>query len=160
MSIRTLRRFLAIGTLALWLGGVVFYGAVVIPTAHDVIGSHREIGFVTRKVTGTLNVIGAVAIALLLWSTFGEAPGGSRAHRIGLWATWAVLLTGQVLLFIMRSRLEGMTDPVRMTVLDRSAFFWLHERYLNMTTIVCLAGLVHLGMLIAGFDRAARTTSA
>lgn len=151
---RIVRRFLAAGSLAGWLGAVVFYGAVVIPTAHEVLGSHREIGFVTRKVTGTLNLLGACSLAFLLWSTLAEAPARAPKHRIALWASWALMLAGQIALFALRARLDGMLEAERMALSDRAAFLWLHERYLNVTSLVCLAGLAHLGLLIAAFGRA------
>lgn len=151
--IETSRRFLSITLLALWLGGVVFYGAVVVPTAHEVLGSHREIGFVTRKVTGPLNWIGAGTLAILLWNTLAESPARTRRNRIALWATWLLLLASLITLFVLRSRLDGMLDPRSMTVMDRPRFFPLHERYLNATSILCLAGLLHLWTLISGFQQ-------
>lgn len=47
---------------AVWLGGLTFYAAVVIPTAHDVLGSHREVGFITQQVTERINAIAVVAL--------------------------------------------------------------------------------------------------
>lgn len=43
-----------------------------------------------------------------------------------------------------------MLDPSNMTVRDRARFFPLHERYLNVTSILCLAGLAHVWTMIAG----------
>lgn len=149
--IETTRRFLSIAGLALWLGGVVFYGAVVVPTAHDVLGSHREIGFVTRKVTGSLNWIGAATLALLLWNTAAEAPRRTRRNRIALGITLGILLAGLIAHFVLRSILDGMLDPSSMTIRDRPRFFPLHERYLNVTSVLCLAGPAHLWTMIDGF---------
>ena len=42
-------------------------GAVVVPVGSEVLGSHREQGFVTQSVTNYLNVAGAVAIAVWCW---------------------------------------------------------------------------------------------
>ena len=154
------RRFLAVVVLAMWLGGIVFHGAVVVPTAHEVLGSHREIGFVTRKVTGPLNGIGAVCLALLLWSSIGESTGRTRQNRIALWTSWAVMLASVLTLFLLRSWLDAMLDPARMEVADRERFFPLHERYLNVTSLLCLAGLAHLWFLISGFGQHSRKTAA
>jgi hypothetical protein len=151
--LETTRRFLSIAALALWLGGIVFYGDIVVPTAHEVLGSHREIGFVTRKVTGPLNGMGVVSLALLLWSTVSESPSRTRLNRIALWVTWGVMAASLVTLFALRSWLDGLLDPTRMEVADRQKFFPLHERYLNVTSILCLAGLAHLWALSSGFQR-------
>lgn len=90
--IESTRRFLSIAGLALWLCGVVFYGAFVVPTAHEVLGSHREIGFVARKVTGPLNWIGAATRALLLWNTAAETSRRTRWNRTALGVTWGIML--------------------------------------------------------------------
>lgn len=145
------RRFLSITIPGFWLGAVVFYGAVVVPTAHEVLDSHREIGFVTRRITGPLNGIGAAAVALLLWSTLSESAGRTRANRIALWSSWGVMLLSLVALVVLRSVLDGMLDPGRMTVTDRPRFMPLHERYLNVTSVMSLAAVVHLWALIRGF---------
>jgi hypothetical protein len=148
-----LRRFLSMTTLASWLGAVVFYGAVVVPTAHEVFDSHREIGFVTRRVTGPLNWIGAAAVALLLWSTLSESAYRTRPNRVALWSSWAVMLLSMIALFVLRSVLDGMLDPGSMNVLNRPRFMPLHERYLNVTRVMSLAAIIHLWALISGFGR-------
>src|SRR5262245_53358949 len=134
---QTTRRFLSIVGLALWLGGMVFYGGVVVPIAHDVLGSHREIGFVTRRVTSPLNWIGAVTTPLLVWNVLSEAPNRTRRNRIALWASGAFMLACLIAHFALRSILDGMLDPSTMTVRDRARFFPLHERYLNVTSLLC-----------------------
>jgi hypothetical protein len=145
------RRFLSITTLAFWLGAVVFYGSVVVPTAHEVLDSHREIGFVTRRITGPLNWIGAVSVALLLWSTLSESPARTRLDRIALWSSWSVMVMSMAALFVLRSVLDGMLDPGSMTVTNRPRFMPLHERYLNVNSVMCLAAIVHLWFLVSGF---------
>jgi hypothetical protein len=142
-------RYLGVLGLAIWLGGVAFYGAVVIPAAHDVLNSHREIGFVTRTVTGTANAAGFVTLAVLLANLVMAFPRASKATRITLATSLAVMVLAQATLFILRRSLEGMLDPIAMTISDRGRFMPLHERYLNVTAALCLAGAVHLWTLLA-----------
>jgi len=44
-------RFFVWCALVVWLGGFTFYGAVVIPTAHRILGTHLDVGFITQEVT-------------------------------------------------------------------------------------------------------------
>lgn len=142
-------RYLSVVGLAFWLGGIAFYGALVIPTAHETLRSHREIGFVTRSVTGAANVAGVVVLGLLAahlalsWRKLG------RGGRLTLAVSLGVMAAAQVALFWMRARLDSMLDPGAMRVLDPARFLPLHERYLNVTSVLCLAGLVQLWALLA-----------
>ena len=141
-------RFVAVVGLAFWLGGMSFYGAVVVPTAHEVLGSHREIGFVTRTVTGTANAAGFATLALLLGNTVVSFRKAGKPVRITLVASLAVMVIAQAALFVLRRVLDGMLDPVAMTLTDRGRFMPLHERYLNGTSVLCVAALVHLWALL------------
>jgi hypothetical protein len=141
-------RYLGVVGLAFWLGGVTFYGAVVVPTAHQVLDSHREIGFVTRAVTGTANAVGLATLALLVVNTAVSFRPTSRSVRITLVGSLVLMAIAQAALFILRRVLDGMLDPVAMTMTDRGRFMPLHERYLNVTSVLCLAGLVHLWAML------------
>ncbi len=146
---RQVIRFVAVLALAFWLGGIAFYGGLVIPTAHEVMSSHREIGFVTRAVTGTANLIGLGALVILLVHLLASWRSLGRAGRISLAVSLGVMVVAQAVLFILRTRLDTMLDPGSMQILDRPLFMPLHERYLNVTSILCLAGLAHLWSLLA-----------
>lgn len=146
---RRVLRYLAVVGLAFWLGGIAFYGGIVIPKAHDVLGSHREIGFVTREVTATTHGLGAAVLAVLLvhlavsWRTLGTGGRVLGAASLG------VMIAAQGALFFLRSRLDSLLDPVAMEVLDRPRFMPLHERYLNVTSVLCLAALAHLWAILS-----------
>lgn len=142
-------RYLGILGLAFWLGGIAFYGSLVIPKAHQILDSHREIGFVTREVTATANTLGAIVLGLLFlngaiaWKRLG------KGSRISLAASWAVMLAAQITLFLLRAHLDTMLDPTAMRVVERSRFMPLHERYLNVTSVLTLAALVHLWAMLS-----------
>lgn len=142
-------RFLSVVGLAFWLGGISFYGALVIPKAHEIMESHREIGFVTRAVTSTANAVGVAVLVLLLINTVSSWRELGRGGRIAMAASLGIMVAAQVVLILLRAHLNSMLDPAAMKILDRSRFMPLHERYLNVTSVLCLAALVHLWPLLA-----------
>lgn len=142
-------RYVGVVGLAFWLGGIAFYGGLVIPTAHEILDSHREIGFVTREVTSTANALGAVVLGLLLGHAVVSWKRLGKKGRIALAASWAVMAGAQVALFLLRAHLDTMLDPTAMRILDRARFMPLHERYLNVTSILTLAALVHLWVMLS-----------
>ena len=142
--VATTFRYLSVLGLAFWLGGLAFYGAVVIPTAHDILGNHRDIGFVTRVVTGTTNTIGFAVLGVLLANTACVFKRLNKAARLTLALSLTIMALAQVALFVLRRTLDGLLDPAARTIADHARFLWLHERYLNVTSVLCLAALVHL----------------
>src|SRR5579884_592805 len=82
-----LRRYLTLIALSFWQGGFTFYAAVVVPIGQQVFGHLRQ-GFLTRQVTVYLNLIGAVALLVLLWDLlFARDP--ARWRRWSRWLLWA-----------------------------------------------------------------------
>ena len=61
------RRYLVLAALLFWQGGFTFYAVVVVPVGQEVLGSHKEQGFITREVTKYLNWAGAIALVPLAW---------------------------------------------------------------------------------------------
>jgi hypothetical protein len=128
------RRWLLLWALMFWEGGFTFYGGVVVPVGSAVLGSEREQGFITRKVTNYLNLAGAVALAVWGWdlrAMRGKSPGGRRLR----WATWAGLVLSLALLVWLHPKLGDLLDPEDVMVLDRRRFRSLHERYLIVSTV-------------------------
>ena len=107
----TFVRFVVVLAAVYWLGGLLFYASVVIPTAHDVLGSHRDVGFITRQVTRWINVIGLSALTAfglhvaLVWKS---AEGWTRK---GLLWTWAVISVAQACLFLLHPALDALLNP-------------------------------------------------
>ena len=87
---KAVARYLAVVSLALWIGGLSFYALVVVPVGTDVIGGTEQ-GFVTQRVTGWLNWIGVASLAVLLPSV----------RTRWMLATWAVLVLTLIALFAL-----------------------------------------------------------
>lgn len=143
------RRYLVLIALMFWQGGFTFYVSVVVPVGTAVLGSALRQGFITRQVTGWLNLTAAVALAvlacdLLLCRDTSRARSWSRA------GIWSFMLACQVLLFRLHARLDGMMEEKGRILLDPEAFYPVHRVYLWTHTAQWAAGLVFvLLMLVA-----------
>jgi hypothetical protein len=139
----TCRRSFVLAALAFWQGGFTFYSAVVVPAGEEVLGSSRQQGFVTRRVTNYLNAAGAVALPLCLWDLWN---GGAKA--LGSRLRWAAC-GGMALTLLVQLWLHAVLDrflqPDAMMISDLGAFRAIHQWYLIASTaqwICCLAVLV------------------
>lgn len=134
---------------AVWLGGLTFYAAVVIPTAHDVLGSHREVGFITQRVTERINLIAVAALAVFVVQTAAIWRGASRRQRIGLASACLVMAGAQIMLFVLHPILDGMLDQSTHAIRNAARFYTLHRVYLAGTMLQMLAGLWFLTLALA-----------
>lgn len=146
-----IRRLLVVAAYAIWIGGLAFYGSVVIPIGTRVVGSHTVQGLVTTQVTWVVNLISIPALAVLLWNIVSERRHASRARRITLSATWGLMLAVQISLFVMHPVLNQMLDQQAGSVLDRPRFDLIHEAYIKLTAVQHMAGLVHLWFVLLGW---------
>jgi hypothetical protein len=137
-------RFLAVGLLAFWQGGFMFYGGVVIHIAHRVLGSHLEVGFITQRVTNWLNVIGAVTLIVLAANLLITRRRTGRMLWWGLTGTWAVMAVAMIVLLATHPMLDRVLDAHEHEVLDRVHFGLLHKVYLGVSTIQWAAAMLHL----------------
>ena len=127
-----LRRLLLLLGLMVWQGGFMFYGAVVIPVGSEVLGSHREQGFVTQRVTNYLNVAGAVALVVYGWDVAAEHAGSRRRLR---WIGWGLLVAMLGVLAFLHPRLDELLNVDGFRILDRPAYRRLHQGYLIVSTL-------------------------
>jgi hypothetical protein len=151
MYIRSLvLRFACSLTLAVWVGGFTFYGAVVIPILHEELDS-LQAGGITRRVTDVLNAVGVATLtvwSLAAWFERSVEPHPVRRARLGLLATSLVLLLFLILLHeIMDQWLEA--GSLR-------SFYPLHRAYLIASTAQWFAnlGLMALSPVLRGASRA------
>ena len=137
------RRFLVILAVGFWLGGFTFYAGVVIHTGHRVFGSVRETGFLTRQVTGWLNVSGVAALTILFWNALVARKCEATFLKLGLWSTWALMAAVQVALCALHPVLDRMLDPDVHQILEHGRFDTVHLVYINLSTVQWGAGLLH-----------------
>jgi hypothetical protein len=140
--ISTVREFLYVAAVAVWLGGFTFYGAVVIPVGMKVLGGHVRQGFITQRVTGQLNWIGVVALAILLWQAAVIWPMRGRLARWGLALSMVMMIVIQAGLFVMHPMLDQLLDTDARVILDEPRFRGLHRYYLMASTVQWGAGLL------------------
>ena len=132
------RRWLLLWSLLFWQGGFLFYSAVVVPIGADVLGSAEDQGWITRRVTPWLNVAGAVGLAVWAWDILAE----SQARRQRRWLVWGLMAVLQITLFVLHTRLNGLLDPERFRIIDRSAFTFWHRTYLWVSTALFLGSVL------------------
>jgi hypothetical protein len=149
-----LRRFLVLQALLLWQAGFLFYAAVVVPTGTEVLGAFAQ-GRVTREVTVALNLIGAVALALLAWDQWAESR-----HRRGRWGLWIVLAVTLVGLLILHPMIESRVDfAADGRVNDYPGFYLWHRVYLIVSTIQWAAGLGYTALMLRAWTARSATNS-
>ncbi len=143
-----LKRLAMLVTVGFWLGGLTFYEAIVIPDAHKILGSHLRVGFITQRVTGSINVAGVITLATLLWHTLSV---GRRAGRLRKWLllTWGMMAAAQAALLILHPALDGLLNSSVFEIVDDDKFYRFHRLYLILTMIQQLTGLFHLFCVLA-----------
>jgi len=141
------RRFLVLLAVLFWQGGFMFYSAVVVPVGSEVLGSHRQQGFVTRSVTTYLNLAGLASILVLGWD-IASASDPAQRRRWLRWGLWALLVVTLGLLVWLHTRLDGLLDVETFQILNRGEFRALHSWYLNISTLQWAASLILAGVTL------------
>jgi len=126
------RAFVLFQVWVVWQGGFAFYAAVVVPVGTDVLGSPAAQGFVTREVTGWLNLIGVAYHLALAWNLSAERGTADRRARVSLGAVSAFLL---IALFAVHPVLDSFLDPIKKSVREPRAFYRWHIVYLWCSTV-------------------------
>jgi uncharacterized membrane-anchored protein YitT (DUF2179 family) len=83
---RTLARYLALLALAIWVGALVFFGAILAPTAFKLLASPNQAGLLIGTTLRQIHVLGlgcgVVAVIFLLITGWGKL--GKNAFAIAL----------------------------------------------------------------------------
>jgi hypothetical protein len=151
MAMRVFRRFVTLCAMGWWLGGLTFYSLVVIRAAHQIVGSHAKVGFITQKATMALNLIGAGALAAMLGSGLAAWRRSGPWIRRGLAASWISAAAAHAWVFLLHARLDAMLDFQIRRVQEGASFRGPHETYLIATSIEWAAGLVYLLAALAAW---------
>jgi Domain of unknown function (DUF4149) len=153
-------RFFMMLSLVLWIGGIVFFGAVVAPTVFTVLPTHELAGRVVARSLAILHWIGVVSglVFLLTSLAYSRLAGGSAepfaARNVLIVVMIALTLVSQVAISsqmnAMRAQLGSIdqvapTDPVRME------FNRLHRWSTRVEMSVLALGLVVIYLTAARF---------
>lgn len=133
--LRAVFAYLAILVWAFWMGGFAFYFGIVVPAGGAIVGGTQQ-GIVTQQITFWLNIIGVVALPVLL----GNALRTQKRWQLGV---WSVMLICQAALFLLHRELSSRIDTTAMTVSDVGRFGTLHEIYEAVSTVLWLAAMIH-----------------
>jgi len=131
------RRFLVVLALMFWLGGFMFYGAVVVPIVRSELGELPQRSTITQKVTGWMNLAGTLALVVMFVNAYASPVGRQRWR----WVAWvSMVLAHLVLIWLHRV----MTDQMRVPGFHRSdirPFLIWHRAYLLTNTVQWFAGM-------------------
>jgi hypothetical protein len=152
--LESLRRLLVVLGLCLWFGGVTFYTLVVIHTGHRVFDSRVETGFLTQQVTNWLNLIGILALLLMLWNVIAARRTATRSLRYALWMSWAVIAGIEIALFCLHPRLDRFLDANNHVILQKAAFISLHRWYMNLSTTQWATTIFYILCSLVAWGRA------
>jgi hypothetical protein len=146
------RRTLLLMLFALWQGGFMFYGAIVVPVGARVLESETEQGFITQQVTQWLNGCGFVALACWLWELLTDRRRlfGPRAI---LWTTLFASLVTQVTL---HRRMGVFLDADGHSVVEPERFYSHHRVYLMLSTMQWAGAIALLTMTLNAWAQSDR----
>lgn len=123
--------------MSAWVGGLLVYGALVLPRLHAAFGVPRTAP-VTRQVTLGLNGLGAVAIGLGWAALWGERRAGGGA---GCRALAALLGLSTALLALQWGLHGAMSRRMELRQTGVAGFDPLHRYYLAASLVQWFANL-------------------
>jgi hypothetical protein len=154
-----LRRFLVLHALMFWQGGFLFYASIVVPIGQEVLPTPKDQGFITRRVTQSMNVAGAIALVPLLWDCLA-CRDPNRWRRQGRWLAWLILFVTLIGLFWLHPRLDAYLDPELFAIHHGSEFRTLHRVYLWVSTVQWAAGVLYTIFVLISWRSEDRTVGA
>jgi hypothetical protein len=145
------QRYCYVLLMAAWMGGFTFYALIVIPTAERVLNSMRETGFITQQVTRWLNLTGAGILPILLWLLALGCRKQPARLRLGLFATWTIMLLAQVALFITHPLIDRFLESQGHKLHHYEQFENMHTIYLVFATVQWSAALLQIWLMLASW---------
>ena len=144
-------RYLMFLSLIVWLGGIIFFAAIVTRTAFSVLPSHHLAGNVVNRSLASLHWMGIVSgmvflVSSLIYSRLHDGAAHPAAWRhILIYAMLLLTLTSQFGVSPKMASLRasmGEMDSVAATDPARIAFNNLHQWSTRLEGGVLLLGLV------------------
>lgn len=156
----TALRFLMLLSLVLWIGGIVFFGAVVAPTVFSVLPTHELAGRVVSRSLAILHWMGVVCgiVFLLASMAYSRLAAGTAqplaARHVLIVAMIVLTLVSQVAISgrmnAMRVQL-GSIDQVAPTDPLRMEFNRLHQWSTRVEMTVLVLGIAVIYLTAARF---------
>jgi len=146
-------RFFMLLALVVWIGGIIFFAAVLAPTLFKVLPTHQLAGAVVSRSLGVLHWMGiACGVVFLITSMISSYSARGAAHPFAprhllVYMMLALTVISQLVvsakLLAMRTAM-GEIDLVPVTDARRIAFNQLHAWSTRLETGVLILGLVVL----------------
>jgi len=146
-------RFFMLLALAIWIGGIIFFAAVVAPTLFKVLPTHQLAGAVVSRSLGILHWMGIVCgIVFLITSMLNSYSARGAAHPFAprhllVYIMLALTVVSQFVvsakLLAMRTAM-GEIDLVPVDDARRIAFNQLHAWSTRLESGVLILGLIVL----------------
>jgi len=153
LSAMNVLRFFMLLALVIWIGGIIFFAAVVAPTLFKVLPTHQLAGVVVSRSLGILHWMGIVCgIVFLITSMISSCSASGAAHPFAPRHLLVYVMLGLTLIsqFIVSAKLlalrtaMGEIDLVPVTDARRIAFNQLHVWSTRLESGVLILGLIVL----------------
>ncbi len=150
-------RFLMVLCLVVWIGGIVFFGAVLAPTVFTVLPTHELAGRVVARSLAALHWMGVVSglVYLLVSVIYSLRAGASHplaARHLLILLMIALTLFSQLVISAKMNSMRlqlGAIDQVAQTDPMRIEFNRLHQWSTRVEMAVLALGLVVTYMTVA-----------
>ncbi len=140
-------QYLAVLTVALWIGGFTFHTSVTLRVGGGIIGGLEQ-GYVTQAALGKLHWFALAMILAAAIDALIHRKSSSRGFLIARIAGVIVMGGCLIALFQIHSDMSAMLDPDAMSQPDKAAFSPLHGRYQTFATILWICAMAELGMML------------
>jgi len=146
-------RFFMLLSLVIWVGGIVYFAAVVAPTVFTVLPSRHLAGLVVNRSLTLLHWIGIVCGGVFITLSFLHAyyvygiPQPAAARNLLVLAMLVLTLVSQMVVAPKMAALRadmGEIDNIAVTDARRVEFNHLHQWSTRLEVAVLLLGLAAL----------------
>lgn len=149
-------RFLQALCLVLWLGGMIFFGFVVAPSAFEVLPTRQLAGTLVGATLYKLNYLSCILLAVFILLTLVASALESQSHRVRrqiVAAAAAVALAISLYswfgidrrMHALRTRMDLIETPAAENPI-RAEFDRLHHRSVTLFGVNVVLGLLMLGL--------------
>ena len=138
-------RFLLVLSIALWLGGIIFFAAIGAPTVLHFVADRAVVGAIINQLISKLHWMGVwCGVAFLIFSFL--VPGSGRREpkswtvpRVLLLLMISLVLASQLAVLPAMAALRGATDPALV-----NRFARLHYWSVGLEVSTLALGLIAL----------------